>query len=200
MIKLIVFDLDGVLVEAKQLHYEALNEALMKYAPDCVISWNEHLSKYDGLKTNQKLEMLFSDKGLKPTLYGDIWDEKQRVTNEKLKNIIPQSNLIGLLKKLSEDGFKIACCSNSIRKTVLTVLSKLNIIEYFDQIQASLYAKKGKTAEISVLRNNDTIKLKSIVTFSLVGFGYITKLLKADTSSLTDVAITLIVFETESTP
>jgi regulator of sigma E protease len=36
-------------------------------------------------------------------------------------------------------------------------------IEYFDQIQASLYAKKGKTSEISVLRNNDTIKLKAIV-------------------------------------
>ena len=40
-IKLIIFDLDGVLVEAKQIHYEALNEALgEKYA----ISWNEHLS------------------------------------------------------------------------------------------------------------------------------------------------------------
>jgi beta-phosphoglucomutase-like phosphatase (HAD superfamily) len=58
MIKLVVFDLDGVLIEAKQLHYEALNDALNLHASDCVISWNEHLSKYDGLKTKQKLEML----------------------------------------------------------------------------------------------------------------------------------------------
>lgn len=50
MIKLIVFDLDGVLIEAKQLHYEALNDALKTHSPNSVITWNEHLSKYDGLK------------------------------------------------------------------------------------------------------------------------------------------------------
>ena len=45
-IKLIIFDLDGVLVEAKNIHYEALNEALgAKYT----ISWNELLSTDDGL-------------------------------------------------------------------------------------------------------------------------------------------------------
>ena len=60
MVKLIIFDLDGVLVEAKNIHYEALNEALGdKYA----ISWNEHLSTYDGLKTTQKLEMISEKKG-----------------------------------------------------------------------------------------------------------------------------------------
>ncbi len=51
-IKLIIFDLDGVLVEAKNIHYDALNDAL---GDDYKISWNEHLSIYDGLKTNQKL-------------------------------------------------------------------------------------------------------------------------------------------------
>ena len=59
-IKLIIFDLDGVLVEAKNIHYDALNEALGEYA----ISWNEHLSIYDGLKTTQKLQMLTDKKGL----------------------------------------------------------------------------------------------------------------------------------------
>ena len=48
MKKLIIFDLDGVIVEAKNIHYEALNKALgEKYS----IEWNEHLSIYDGLKT-----------------------------------------------------------------------------------------------------------------------------------------------------
>ena len=51
LVKLIIFDLDGVLVEAKNIHYEALNKALGSYA----ISWNEHLSTYDGLKTNPKV-------------------------------------------------------------------------------------------------------------------------------------------------
>jgi HAD superfamily hydrolase (TIGR01509 family) len=109
-----------------------------------VISWNEHLSKYDGLKTKQKLDMLSQEKGLDYNLHKLVWVEKQSITNEKLKSITPNTNLINLLKKLSEDGFKIACCSNSIRKTVLTVLSKLDIIEYFDQILSNEDVKNSK--------------------------------------------------------
>jgi beta-phosphoglucomutase-like phosphatase (HAD superfamily) len=42
-IKLIIFDLDGVLVESKLIHYEVLNESLgIKYS----IDWNEHLGMY----------------------------------------------------------------------------------------------------------------------------------------------------------
>ena len=42
-IKLVIFDLDGVLVDAKELHYHALNLALgEKYQ----IGWNEHLSDF----------------------------------------------------------------------------------------------------------------------------------------------------------
>ena len=36
MIKLIIFDLDGVLVEAKNLHFKALNKAL---GEEYSISW-----------------------------------------------------------------------------------------------------------------------------------------------------------------
>jgi len=131
MIKLIIFDLDGVLVEAKNIHFEALNEALgSKYE----ISWNEHLSKYDGLKTNQKLEMLTKEKGLSPNLYKKIWDKKQQITLQKLSNLKPSYQLQVCMDALIFQGYKLAVCSNSIRKTVLTVLSKFDIIDKFDLI------------------------------------------------------------------
>ena len=56
--KLVIFDLDGVLVEAKNIHYDALNQAL---GDDYAISWKEHLSTYDGLKTFQKLDPSLSN-------------------------------------------------------------------------------------------------------------------------------------------
>lgn len=140
-IKFIIFDLDGVLVEAKNIHFEALNEAL---GSEYEISWSEHLSKYDGLKTNQKLEMLTQDKGLPQELYKQVWDEKQRLTLYKLKNLKPNSQLIDCMNKLVEQGYKLAVCSNSIRKTVLTVLSKLNIIENFDLILSNEDIKNSK--------------------------------------------------------
>ena len=141
MIKLIIFDLDGVLVEAKNIHFDALNEAL---PTECKIEWNEHLSKYDGLKTNQKLEMLTKDKGLHPNTYEHVWELKQKITLEKLQNLQHSNQLIFCMKELISHGYKLACCSNSIRKTVLTVLSKLGIIEYFDLIISNEDVKNSK--------------------------------------------------------
>ena len=140
MIKLIVFDLDGVLVEAKNIHFEALNKALGKYA----IDWNEHLSTYDGLKTNQKLEMLHKNKGLPKEKFEEVWNNKQKYTLEALASLKKDDTLYSTIQNLSSDGYKLAVCSNSIRKTVLTVLSKLGIIEFFDLILSNEDVQNSK--------------------------------------------------------
>jgi HAD superfamily hydrolase (TIGR01509 family) len=131
MIKLIIFDLDGVLVEAKQIHYDALNKALgEKYA----ILWDEHLSIYDGLKTNQKLDMLTEQKGLPINAHKQIWNDKQKYTLKALSDLRPNIQLQVCMDMLIGAGYKLVVCSNSIRKTVLTVLSKFDIIDRFDLI------------------------------------------------------------------
>lgn len=141
MIKFIIFDLDGVLVDAKNIHYESLNKAL---GVDFAIEWNEHLSTYDGLKTTQKLEMLTIKKQLPVEQYKKIWIDKQKYTLNALKNLQPSDSLIECMEKLSSDGYKIGCCSNSIKKTVLTILHKLEIIEYFDLILSNEDVKNSK--------------------------------------------------------
>ena len=129
--KLVIFDLDGVLVEAKNIHYDALNQAL---GDDYAISWKEHLSTYDGLKTFQKLDMLTERKGLPTEIHKQIWESKQKLTLQMLKKLQPNQNLQQLMNALVDEGYKISVCSNSIRKTVLTVLSKLGLMEYMDYI------------------------------------------------------------------
>ena len=141
MIKLIVFDLDGVLVEAKNIHFDALNNAL---GTEYEISWAEHLSTYDGLKTNQKLDMLSEQKGLPTELHKQVWDKKQKYTLQMLKELKPNQTLQSVMNALSEDGYKLAVCSNSIRKTVLTVLSKLGIMEFMDLIISNEDVKNSK--------------------------------------------------------
>ena len=141
MIKLIIFDLDGVLVEAKQIHYDALNKAL---GEQYSISWDEHLSVYDGLKTNQKLDMLTERKDLPIKTHKQIWNDKQKYTLEALSNLQPNSQLQVCMDMLISDGYKLAVCSNSIRKTVLTVLSKFDIIDRFDLILSNEDVKNSK--------------------------------------------------------
>jgi len=140
MIKLILFDLDGVLVEAKNIHYESFNRALGQYA----ITWEEHLSIYDGLKTNQKLDILHERKGLPKESFKRIWEDKQKYTLESLHKLNPSTQLQVCMDSLISQGYKIGVCSNSIRKTVLTVLSKFNIIDKFDLILSNEDVKNSK--------------------------------------------------------
>jgi len=143
-VKLIIFDLDGVLVEAKNIHFNALNEALHEVNPGYKIDWSEHLNKYDGLKTFQKLDLLSDEKGLPREIHNKVWQTKQRLTVQKLSDLQPNQNLQSVMSALSEEGYKLAVCSNSIRKTVLTVLSKLGIIEFMDLIISNEDVKNSK--------------------------------------------------------
>lgn len=140
-IKLIIFDLDGVIVEAKNIHFDALNEALGKKFK---ISWEEHLSLYDGLKTYQKLEMLSKRKNLERIKHKEIWEKKQQITYNKLKNLKRDKKLINIMLRLSKEGYKLAVCSNSIRKTIITVLENLGIIDFFEIIVSNEDVKNSK--------------------------------------------------------
>lgn len=140
-VKLIIFDLDGVLVEAKNIHFDALNEAL---GSAYKISWKEHLSIYDGLKTNQKLEILTDRRGLPVETHKSIWEKKQKYTLQRLKELNPNEKLQSVMSSLVDEGYKIAVCSNSIRKTVLTVLSKLGLMEFMDYIISNEDVRNSK--------------------------------------------------------
>lgn len=134
MIKLIIFDLDGVLIEAKDIHYRAFNRALMEVDESYTITPEEHLSKYDGLKTRDKLVLLTKEKGLPVEHYSKIWEDKQRFTLQEISSVTPNQDLITVFSELQKENYKVACCSNSIRKSVIVMLSKLGIIEFFDLI------------------------------------------------------------------
>lgn len=132
--KLVIFDLDGVLVDAKEIHYDALNNALKNIDPKYIISWEDHLKKYDGMKTYDKLKLLSINKGLPLdlSLQQKIFDDKQFYTAKALSKLKKNPDLINLFQELKNNGYTIACCSNSIKKTVHLVLKKLGISDFFD--------------------------------------------------------------------
>ena len=144
MIKLIIFDLDGVLVDAKKIHYNTLNQALSEIDSKFIISESEHLSIYDGLKTNQKLDLLTKNKDLDKEYHNQIWNTKQKLTIEAISKLEKDTNLINLFSSLRNKGYKLACCSNSIRRSVLVMLSKIGLIEYMDLILSNEDVKNAK--------------------------------------------------------
>jgi HAD superfamily hydrolase (TIGR01509 family) len=133
MVKLIIFDLDGVLVDAKEIHYESLNKALKQIDEKFVITREEHLTKYDGLTTKTKLNLLSVDKNLPTSSHNKIWELKQLLTSEVIKEQLTEDiRLKNILKKLKDDGYKIYVASNSIRESIKLMLYKTGLIEYVD--------------------------------------------------------------------
>jgi beta-phosphoglucomutase-like phosphatase (HAD superfamily) len=119
MVKLIIFDLDGVLVDAKEIHYESLNKALKQIDEKFVITREEHLTKYDGLTTKTKLNLLSIDKNLPSSSHDKIWEIKQSLTSGVIKeHLTEDTRLKDVLKQLKEDGYMVYVASNSIRETI----------------------------------------------------------------------------------
>jgi HAD superfamily hydrolase (TIGR01509 family) len=130
MTKLIIFDLDGVLCDCKDLHYAALNEAL-RFCGYGQITREEHLSTFDGLNTRAKLDKL----GISKSNAETVFDYKQRFTNKLIDyNIRPDSRLRTILERLKYEGYELAVASNSIRNTVGSILARLKIIDLFTYI------------------------------------------------------------------
>ena len=141
MIKLVLFDLDGVLIDAKKLHYDALNLALEdKY----FINEDEHTNIYDGRKTKEKLNMLTMDKGLPVELHDKVYIDKQKLTLELISQLKPIDEIISLFKELEFQNYLIGVCSNSIRRTVLTALAKTELMEYCSVILSNEDVKNSK--------------------------------------------------------
>ena len=131
MIKAIIFDMDGVLIDAREWHYEALNKALRLFGFD--ISRYEHLTSYDGLPTRKKLEMLTIERGLPRELHDFINELKQSFTTVMVHNYCkPRFSHEYALSGLKERGYKIAVASNSIRSTVDLMMNKAHLLTYME--------------------------------------------------------------------
>ena len=132
MIKLIIFDLDGVLVDARELHYEALNKALGSIDEKYIIQRDEHLSTYDGTSTKKKLSMLTENKGLSRELHNTVWQRKQKMTLDIIDGFTRDGRIQDILKSLKGEGYYIACATNSIRETAKLQLIRKGFFEYID--------------------------------------------------------------------
>lgn len=142
-IKAIVFDMDGVLIEAKDWHYEALNKALRLFGYE--ISRYDHLVTYDGLPTSKKLEMLSLEKGLPQGLHQFINRMKQRYTVDMVHtSCSPRFFHEYALSRLQAEGYRLAVASNSIRNTVQLMMEKSGLLPYLDFFLSNQDVSKAK--------------------------------------------------------
>lgn len=132
-IKSILFDLDGVLVNTRLLHYETFRDAVCSVIPSFTLSWSEHESKFDGLSTKRKLQKLQEEGVITEVQSERIFQTKQELTLKQLPTAVrPRESLRLLLITLNNQGFRLFCCSNSIRQTLDKCLELLGVNQLFE--------------------------------------------------------------------
>jgi beta-phosphoglucomutase len=116
-IKAIIFDMDGVLIDAKEWHFEAMNQALARFG--FTITREEHVARYDGLPTRQKLELLSQTKGLPRELHPTVSTLKQELTMTIVESECrPTFQHVRTLFRLRRAGYVLGVASNSVRNSV----------------------------------------------------------------------------------
>ena len=158
MIKVIIFDLDGVLVDTKLIHFEALNSALKKYNFD-EISIDDHVKIFDGLPTIEKLKLLQKTKKLPKKFFSKIQKFKQKITSEILKRKIKKNNKIIKIMRNLHNKYKIVVATNAVNSTLNICLNKLGIEKYVDF--------KLSNEDINKPKPNPEIYLRIFVKFGI---------------------------------
>jgi beta-phosphoglucomutase len=130
-IKAVIFDMDGVLIDAKEWHYEAMNRALAEHG--YTITREEHLAEFDGLPTTKKLELLTAKKGLPRDLHPVIGQRKQCLTLALIESECrPRLPTVRALSRLKQDGYVVGVASNSVRQTVTQMMQLSQLDRYLD--------------------------------------------------------------------
>lgn len=137
---LVMFDLDGVLVDACEWHYESLNAALKEFDLN-EISREDHLSTFNGLPTKVKLSML----GIDEETASKINRMKQDKTLEIIRSTAkPDAEKILMLSQLKREGIKVACVTNSIRKTAVAMLEATGQMPFIDLLVSNEDVQRNK--------------------------------------------------------
>jgi len=158
-IKAVLFDMDGVLVDAKEWHYEALNQALSLFGSP--INREDHLNHYDGLPTSIKLKQLTMRGFVPEELHEFINELKQTYLNQIVyNNCKPVFSKQNAMSRLKQEGYKIAVCSNSIQSSINLMMQRSNLDTYIDLILSNQDVIKSKP--------DPEIYIKAINSFGLI--------------------------------
>lgn len=131
MIKAIIFDMDGVLVDAREWHFLALNRALQLFGYE--ITRGDHLSIFDGLPTSSKLKMLTEQNQFPEQLHLFVGEMKQKYTEQEIsEHCRPVFRVEYALSELKKQGYLLGLGTNSISYTKDLMLRKSAINHYFD--------------------------------------------------------------------
>jgi beta-phosphoglucomutase len=143
--KAILFDLDGVLTDTSEYHYQAWKHlADNEGIPFTHEENDEHLR---GVGRRDSLLYLLKGRKVSEAQMQEMMDRKNRYYNELIEHMTPKEVVLGgvaLLKEIRLAGIKTAIASAS--RNTMTVLQRLDLVSFFEGIADGYSVVHGKPA------------------------------------------------------
>ncbi|MDV2684367.1 HAD-IA family hydrolase [Alkalihalophilus lindianensis] len=141
MVKGIIFDFDGLILDTETHQYLLLQELFAEYGSELPIErWQQEIGTHSGFSPFQYLNENIQQKIDPHTLQKQFKEKFQ----DKLIGEKARAGVEEYLQEAKEMDLKIGLASSSSYQWVSTHLVNLNIIDYFDCIKTSDDVKKVK--------------------------------------------------------
>ena len=141
MIKGVIFDMDGTIVDSLPYHYEAWK---IFFNENKVENFSEKLKDYKGGGTLDLMTAVYGDKYSRKELK-IMTDDKEIIFREIYKNnVVPIAGFMEMFKLIKSKKILVGIASNAIRKNVKMILSELKIYNKFDSIICGDEVRRGK--------------------------------------------------------
>ena len=142
MIKAVIFDLDGLLIDSEIISYKIYKEILHQFGHNFTIE--EYTQNYSGKTEVKNVTNLINTYSLPWTIEKGL-DNVYKIENRFIaQGVDLKYGAKELLSYLKDNNFKIAIASSSTRDRALTILKQHNIVEYFDEFVFGNEVEKGK--------------------------------------------------------
>lgn len=158
MIKAVIFDMDGVIVDTEPVYYERLHE-FFKY--NNIHPEIEELNKIVGsssVDTWDAIQQIWG-KELDKNQYEAAYDEFYKDMPIDFRKIVDQ-DITFVLDWLTKENYKIALASSSSHSNILEVLEQCNIKHYFHSILSGEMFKQSKPHPEIYLKTAETLEVQ----------------------------------------
>ncbi|RLE99083.1 MAG: hypothetical protein DRJ59_08280, partial [Thermoprotei archaeon] len=161
IVKAIIFDLDGTLVETGEAHLNAWLEACRRFSLRNVTA--DEVRKHLGKTSLDIAQGLLSARGLESLEdAARLADLKDKIFAEKYAGTVtPIEGVSDVLNVLKSRGLSIAVVSSNPRRVILTMLKAANLAAYVDVIVGQDEVKKGKPDPEPILKSLERLKVDS---------------------------------------
>lgn len=150
MLKAVIFDMDGVIIDSEPMHAKAAILALEKYNATVTM---DYIDKFIGSTTKYMCETMVAELLLETT------PEELLRANEEMRAYLQKKEghrvipyIIDLIRDLHRNDIKLSIASSSPAKDIEEVMDSLNIRQYFDSyVSGSMVAKPKPAPDIFLL-------------------------------------------------